>query len=230
MAAAVPISLMSPNDSTPFPTVKATSAAKMNSPALKPNPHPYAIKTSSTGALARSNSSSAAPSVRHHYVPSPSVRSPERPSSRSEYRGHRYSTSISRSSDRLQLSPTRSDRSLSEDSASGLESPAPLPAPGPRRLKRAETLPTVDTATAANIAAFAAGVTAQSSVEDLPSNPKVWTPVQLSSYLVRALRVRAATGESAIAGPVARDIAAWVRTQAITGRVFLRWTEEDLEV
>ncbi|KZV77301.1 hypothetical protein PENSPDRAFT_747042 [Peniophora sp. CONT] len=232
MAAAIPIASLPASDPTsaPFPTFKSAPALKTNSPAVKPNNHPYAIKTTSTGALARSNSSSAAASVRHHYIPSPSPRSPERSNSKSEYRGHRYSTSISGSSDRLQLSPTRSERSLSEDSNSGLESPAPLPSPGPRRSKRAETLPTVDTATAANIAAFAAGVTAQASIEDLPSNPKQWTPAQLSAYLVRALRVRSASGEAAVAAPVAKDIAAWVRAQSITGRVFLRWTEEDLEI
>ena len=62
---------------------------------LKPNPHPYAIKTTSTGILSRSSSSSSSAHSQNHYVPvSPSPTKqhytdyPER-----KYR-HRYSRSF----------------------------------------------------------------------------------------------------------------------------------------
>ncbi|KAH9983298.1 hypothetical protein BJV77DRAFT_966894 [Russula vinacea] len=63
--------------------------------------------------------------------------------------------------------------------------------------------------------------------EDLPLNPKTWTPSQLSVYLTRALRVR--SGERP-PERVARDIASWVRREGVTGRTFLRWTDENLRV
>ncbi len=63
--------------------------------------------------------------------------------------------------------------------------------------------------------------------EDLPLNPKTWTPSQLSVYLTTALRVR--SGER-LPERVARDIASWVRREAVSGRTFLRWTDEDLRL
>ncbi|KAF5393400.1 hypothetical protein D9757_000696 [Collybiopsis confluens] len=66
------------------------------------------------------------------------------------------------------------------------------------------------------------------TLEDLPSNPKLWTSAQLCSYLTTALRVK--SGESLqLPHQVARDIAGFVRESKITGRVFLRLDEKDLE-
>ncbi|GLB44719.1 hypothetical protein LshimejAT787_1800560 [Lyophyllum shimeji] len=118
---------------------------------LKPNPHPYAIKTTSTGILSRSATTS--PSVSHsqnHYVPlSPSPSPTKSTHSDYERRGsrHRYS------------------RSLTD------EIPRPLPVP-PEELyyqqqhghgharSRAETLPT--------------------HMSDPSANPKTWTYEQLA--------------------------------------------------
>lgn len=67
-----------------------------------PNAHPYAIKTTSTGLLTRSNSSPNAKSTRHYYVPlspspspSPSGSESEGPGGPAEWkgRGHRYTAS-----------------------------------------------------------------------------------------------------------------------------------------
>lgn len=57
--------------------------------------------------------------------------------------------------------------------------------------------------------------------EDLPSNPKAWNHHELAKYLSTVLRVKSA--------PVANDIARFVKEKRMTGRVFLRLTEEDLE-
>ncbi|KAH7877357.1 uncharacterized protein C8R40DRAFT_1095744 [Lentinula edodes] len=66
------------------------------------------------------------------------------------------------------------------------------------------------------------------TLENLPPNPKLWTPSQLCAYLSTALRVK--SGESLqLPAPVARDIASFVRESKITGRIFLRLDEKDLE-
>lgn len=65
-------------------------------------------------------------------------------------------------------------------------------------------------------------------LEDLPTNPKLWTPTQLSSYLTTALRVR--SGEvMSLPLPVARDIAAFIKESKINGRLFLRLCEQDFD-
>ncbi|KAJ7210696.1 hypothetical protein GGX14DRAFT_340270, partial [Mycena pura] len=77
---------------------------------LKPNAHPYPIKTTSTAALARSNSVSSSPVARHHYVPPSPASSPKMDAGRrGEYRGHRYSRSLSSSED---ISGTQGPRAL----------------------------------------------------------------------------------------------------------------------
>jgi hypothetical protein len=66
------------------------------------------------------------------------------------------------------------------------------------------------------------------SLGDLPSNPKTWTPSQLSAYLSTSLRVK--SGETLpLPHPVARDIAQSIRERGITGKMFLRLNDADLE-
>ncbi|KAJ6506438.1 hypothetical protein DFH09DRAFT_1334789 [Mycena vulgaris] len=60
--------------SPPSSSFRPRSLTKDN---LKPNAHPYPIKTTSTAALARSNSGSSSPAAaRHHYIPTPSPAGP----------------------------------------------------------------------------------------------------------------------------------------------------------
>jgi hypothetical protein len=83
---------------------------------------------------------------------------------------------------------------------------------------RAETLPTLPNPP------FPSPV----KVDDLPSNPRVWSTSQLASYLITALRVR--SGEALpLPLPVAKDVASFVRQERLTGRAFLRLNEQDLE-
>lgn len=194
---------------SPLPLGSST----MSDPALKPNPHPYAIKTTHTALLSRSNSSGHNTPSRYFYTPPTGT--PSRTPSRSptkhahEYRGHRYSTSLTG------------------------ESPSPFPSPLPSpthlyrsefeddalfRRPRADTLPTY---------LADKDITPSSEPEeDLPPNPKLWTPSQLSIYLTRALRVR--SGERP-PERVAHDITSWVRREGVSGRTFLRWTDENLK-
>lgn len=215
----------------PVPSYQPTSPSKKD-PALKPNPHPYAIKTTSTGLLTRSNSSGYNINATHHYYIPPSPNH-----SRSDSgKGHH---------------PTRSLNAVPESPAR--EAPRPLPIPpeldhtqprkegsggsggcvsadevskARRRPRRSETLPIIPIPSPA--------LSAPPSVDDLPENPKMWTPSQLATYLTTALRMTSGgkTGEIEPIGLpalVAKDIATFVKSARIGGRTFLRLNEEDLE-
>ncbi|KAI0077808.1 hypothetical protein K474DRAFT_1038884 [Panus rudis PR-1116 ss-1] len=188
---------------------------------LRPNPHAYAIRTTSTALLTRSNSTGFnINATRHYYVPSS-------PSPVSNHQGGRYHRST-------QSQPTN---------FVDQRAPRPLPVPPsfpstsngyvsaddaafpPRRVKRADTLPSQP----APYSPAPVSVT----LEDLPSNPKLWTPSQLASYLMTALRVTGQNHDnntSGLALPVrfANDIATFVKDVRMTGRTFLRLNEEDL--
>lgn len=204
---------------TPAPPSVSTSK-------ITPNLHPYAIKTTTTGLLTRSNSSSQNVHVsRHRYVPpSPTtkkheeidVQSPQMP--QTSRRTHRLSKSLS-GVDSFQ-SPNKRPLPTPPPHPSTLPSYEP---PGnleewttPKRPKRAGTL------------SLAFSDVTPVKLEDLPANPKLWTPAQLSSYLTTALRVR--SGEAiSLPLPVARDIAVFIKESKINGRLFLRLCEQDLD-
>lgn len=198
----------------------------VSAPKITPNSHPYAIKTTSTGLLTRSNSSSRNIHVsRHYYVPpSPTAKKNEEavhpprmpPSSR---KTHRLSRSLS-GVDSFE-SPNKRPLPTPPPHPSTLPFCEPPVDPEqwvtPRRPKRTETLPlTVPHPDVTPV-----------KLEDLPTNPKLWTPSQLSSYLTTALRVR--SGETmSLPLPVARDVATFVKESRINGRLFLRLCEQDL--
>ncbi|KAI1792113.1 hypothetical protein LXA43DRAFT_972705 [Ganoderma leucocontextum] len=216
----------------PVPSYQPVSPSKKD-PALKPNPHPYAIKTTSTALLTRSNSSGYNVNATHHYyIPT--------------------SPNNSRSDSGKVHRPTRSLNSVPE--SPGREAPRPLPIPpeldntqarrdgnagsggyvsadevvskAPRRPRRSETLPIISLPSPA--------LSAPPSIDDLPENPKMWTPSQLATYLTTALRMTSGgkTGDIEPIGLpalVAKDIATFVKSARIGGRTFLRLNEEDLE-
>ncbi|KAF9042668.1 hypothetical protein BDZ89DRAFT_1156218 [Hymenopellis radicata] len=176
---------------------------------LRPNPHPYNIKTSSSGVLSRSNSNASQSGGGHHYVPSPSP-SPSRANKKMTGHGHRYSRSLSSDGPRpLPIPP----QSPSED----VFAESPASSDSPRRARRADTLPTPPGGVQQRLPAL----------DELPSNPKAWTPSQLSLYLSTTLRVRSRETLQ-LPAPVAQDIANFVRESKISGRSFLRMKEDDL--
>lgn len=186
---------------------------------LRPNAHPYPIKTTTTGALSRSNSSNSSPHVAggaHHYIPSPSP-SPSKSSSGNRMSGHkhRYSRSLSSEGPRPLPVPPQSP---SGNTAGAYHNETDAsPSASPHRSRRADTLPTPPDG----------GPQRLPVLDELPSNPKAWTPSQLSLYLSTTLRVR--SGETLqLPTPVAQDIANFVRESKITGRSFLRMKEDDL--
>jgi hypothetical protein len=159
--------------------------------------------------LSRSNSSGHNTPSKYFYTPSSGTPSRSPTKHAHEYRGHRYSTSLT----------------------GELPSPLPSPFPSPMHLHRSEfesdalfrrpradTLPTYLTDKDSTLSV--------EPEEDLPPNPKLWTPSQLSVYLTRALRVR--SGERP-PERVAHDITSWVRREGVSGRNFLRWTDENLK-
>lgn len=189
-------------------------------PALRPNPHPYAIRTTSTALLTRSNSTGYnTNATRHYYVPlSPGPRS-------NAIRTHRPSKSQPLNLDNFNKAPRPLPVPPAFPTAppvNGYTSADETFVP-PRRLKRADTLPSYSTYTPPTVSV---------TLDDLPSNPKLWSPSQLSNYLVTALRVTGSKSgdiaEIALPARVANDIAAFVRDVRMTGRTFLRLNEEDL--
>ncbi|THH18951.1 hypothetical protein EW146_g2101 [Bondarzewia mesenterica] len=181
---------------------------------LKPNPHPYAIKTTSTALLSRSNSSGHAAQASHYYVPPHPNRSPTRsPTNRkSEYRGHQYSTSLT-GSDIVPASPIP------------IPSPLPIPFPFDPSAPRPPTHP-IGRQSRAFEEADARGDVAVIFERGRCRFGRA--SGRLAAYLASALRVR--PGDAVVMPvPVVRDIAVWVRESGISGRVFLRWDEEDLE-
>ncbi|OBZ72021.1 hypothetical protein A0H81_07374 [Grifola frondosa] len=210
------------------------SSPTKRDPALKPNPHPYAIRTTSTALLSRSNSSGHNVNATHHYyIPlSPSH------NRTSEHKGHRLSKSLNSTSESPRSAPrplpvppsfqshTRAGNGPVPDNGRGGYVSADETCAPSRHSRRAETLPLIPL--------FDTTPHPTATLEDLPSNPKLWTPSQLSSYLVTALRVTLHThsGEDdqvALPFPIAKDIAAFVKDARIGGRMFLRLNEEDLE-
>ncbi|KAF7309850.1 hypothetical protein MIND_00357100 [Mycena indigotica] len=138
---------------------------------LKPNAHPYPIKTTSTAALARSNSISASPaSAKHHYVPVPPSPGNDRTNDkgsggrRGEYRGHRYSRSFSSSED-IYSAPN------GNGSTSSLQGPRALPIP-----------PNVSNNSIAALNAANAPP---------KQSPKRWTPEELAAHLGSAVSAEA---------------------------------------
>ncbi|KAJ6533811.1 hypothetical protein DFH09DRAFT_1406422 [Mycena vulgaris] len=166
---------------------------------LKPNAHPYPIRTTSTAALARSNSGSASPAAaRHHYVPTPPSpahgASPAREGGRrGEYRGHRYSRSLSASEDMYTDLPP-SAGSSSGNISSGVQGPRALPVP-----------PGVSNNSRASRGVGAAPARPQ---------PKRWTPAQLATHLGSA---------------VSSEAGEWAARRGVGGRAFMRMSEEEME-
>lgn len=177
-----------------------------------PNNHPYAIKTTATAVLTRSNSSGHTAQFTHVYIPTTP--------SRSSLQKHRYSKSdVGRITEPRPLpappslgSPEKKHASL-ERSKNSEDLLFP-----PLRTRRSETLPS----------AAAPPLPSPVKIDDLPSNPRVWTTSQLASYLMTALRVK--SGDSLpLALPIAKDIALFIKEARLNGRAFLRLNGHDLE-
>ncbi|KAI6022122.1 hypothetical protein BKA83DRAFT_4275259 [Pisolithus microcarpus] len=194
---------------TSTPTTPVFPTSKMH----KPNAHPYAVKTTTSGLLSGSNSSPLAThTVKHHYVPP----SPTR-------KRHRYSRSL---------------ESVDDIGVGEGQYPSPLPIPPsfgiagspthstvrrvdtfatPQR-KRADTLPSGSTTSCTSTASdFAL------TDNSLPSEPKEWTTDQLITYLSTSF---SSGGDPEVLNT--EDVLGWVQERGLTGREWLRLTGRDL--
>ncbi|KAK7056024.1 hypothetical protein R3P38DRAFT_3170681 [Favolaschia claudopus] len=174
---------------------------------LRPNAHPYPIATTTTALLSRANSLSSPShhsSGKHSYVPtSPSPAKDasfedERKSSerrRAEYRGHRYSRSLSSSEDMYLPSSTPAKE---KEEYTG-------PAHGPR------ALPVPPNVSANSIAAKnAAAKGGYSAYAASGISPKRWTPAQLAAHLNST---------------VSPEAGAWATRRNVGGRAFMKMGE-----
>jgi hypothetical protein len=180
------------------------------------NSHPYAIKTTSTALLSRTNSTGNRAQIQHSYVPTSPCPSPTK--------RHRF---------------TKSEGVIAYPSKPP-ESPRPLPIPpsldavakdpvGTYRSRGDEARLRTWSASVGSNRTNASSPPSPVKADDLPSNPRLWTTAQLSSYLITALRVR--NGDSLpVPPPVAKDIVAFVKDTKLNGRTFLRLSEQDLEL
>ncbi|KAF8442045.1 hypothetical protein L210DRAFT_3191081 [Boletus edulis BED1] len=201
---------------------------KTHPPPIQPNAHPYAIKTTSSALLSRSNSSPhSAHHTRHHYIPPPPPRVPTGVMAR-----HRHSSSLSSVEGGVH-------------DVNGMHNiPAPLPAPQPNvaalpdsisradepklshRVRRAETMPS--SAIKPVNDRFSHDQESRPELyAGLPSNPKQWNTDELITYLETSFKLCNDTngdkGDSSLVG-----ILECVRARGLTGRELLRLTDADV--
>lgn len=222
-----------------------TNAIKTNAPTSFPSNtsptkqhashHPYGIKTTSTGILTRSNSYGKSPTTAHHYSPmsSPLAPIPRRSESKGpeSFKAHRLTKSMSSSVDDLTMStppplpfPTRSSRRMSVSSGEDMD--PTLDALSPSRARRSQTLPSIPTPPRPSLTS--AGVPDLGILRslDLPDNPKYWTPTNLALYLGTVLSLKHG---GPFSDAVVRDVQVHVIREKLSGRTFLRLTEDDLD-
>ena len=202
----------------PFPVLQPDGhRGGRSSHTPKHNSHPYAIKTTSTALLSRTNSTGNRLHT-HSYLPTSPCSSPSQ--------RHRF---------------TKSESVVIGHSSILPASPRPLPTPpsfeSPTKSisdnrnsgrVRGNTVVRIWRTNSEKTLHNASPPPSPVKVDDLPSNPKVWSTTQLSSYLITALRVRNGN-DLPIPPPVAKDIVAFVKDAKLTGRTFLKLSEYDLE-
>ncbi|KAH0833376.1 hypothetical protein J3R83DRAFT_12477 [Lanmaoa asiatica] len=217
--------------------ISPAEPTKKHPPPILPNAHPYAIKTTSSALLSRSNSSPhSAHHTRHHYVPS----SPSRVLTGTRVR-HRHSSSLS---------------SVEGEVHGGMCTvPAPLPTPPsivaaspdnplvslnradePKlsyQVRRAETIsPISPTEPITEHHSYDqkhkySQVSRPETYVGLPPNPKQWNTDELTTYLRASLTLGNNTDGDTDNSSLA-DILECVRTRGLTGRELLRLTDTDL--
>ncbi|KIM74892.1 hypothetical protein PILCRDRAFT_14062 [Piloderma croceum F 1598] len=187
-----------------------------------PNSHPYAIKTTSTALLTRSNSSpyNAAQQGRHYYVP---LTSRVRKESVCEADNKDVPAPLPippSPTDTLPNAPYTRDRRNTTHSFSPSPSTHSSLSPPPPARTRTNTLAS---------SSFRPPISSH-------TNPQTWSPTDLSTYLQSApllLRSQSSSGESgereayALPARMAMDLAAWVRKEGMGGKKFLEGSFEE---
>ncbi|KAM0750956.1 hypothetical protein T439DRAFT_243765 [Meredithblackwellia eburnea MCA 4105] len=192
------------------------SLSRSNSTPVKPTSHHR-----QTSSLSSISSSSSGSGVVHPQIPSPAY------PVRSQF-GLNRSQSL-RDKDEARMSPTISGgltRRMSFSESENEEEDDTEVQMGregrererKRRMERSESLPIFPPP---EILEMRADKKKEEALKDLPSNPKQWLPSHLSLYLTHtALSLHPLLAE---------DITSFIRTSRISGRVFLRLKDQDLE-
>ncbi|KAF8554017.1 hypothetical protein OG21DRAFT_1463222 [Imleria badia] len=209
-------------------------------PPIQPNAHPYAVKTTSTALLSRSNTTPhSAHHTKHHYVPSP----PSRILTGTRVR-HRHSSSLS--SVEAEVCNVNGVRTIPEP----LPTPPSIVVASPdnpsvplwradepkfsHQVKRVETMPSSATEP----------ITENHSYDQkhefshdqdiraelyagLPPNPKQWNTGELTTYLETSFK-SGSNSDGDKADSSLMNILECVRTRGFTGREILRLTDADL--
>lgn len=207
----------------------------------KENHHPYAVKTTSTGLLTRSNSSAGTPFTQHSYSPLASPSAPTRVSrSRARTSVHRYSKSLSSANEVFAMPPplpsplphsssrsssmsrsgdddgqNREAHILSSDSDSVLA-----------KARHMETLPSLFTPKSTPAIVTLDPYEELAKALSLPQNPKYWSPTNLSLYIGTVLSTKRG---GTLSENVLRDIQIQLIREKINGRQFMRFSEEDMD-
>ncbi|WVF66193.1 hypothetical protein IAT40_000933 [Kwoniella sp. CBS 6097] len=186
--------------STSAPSLPRSNSTTFVSPAKPSTPksyHPYAIQSTASANLTRSNSSPAQPmGVSGGHRPSRSM------SSLNQFLDGDLKGKISADENEKD----KEDRRKSMDMFSSPSRPG---------VRRSGTLPD-----------FLMGAKRDKMIEkevDLPMNPKQWSPSELAQYLGHTLRTGGPDGTGHILpAPLVEDIKSWVLRQRVSGRAFLR--------
>ncbi|WVR03494.1 hypothetical protein IAU60_000485 [Kwoniella sp. DSM 27419] len=195
------VSPLLPLPSLPSPVIYTfTSPSKPSTPTSK-SYHPYAIQTTASANLTRSNSSPAQPI---------SVSGGHRPSRSMSSLNHILDSTDELGSEVLFLGRAKLSKDTEDTRRRSMDSPS---RPG---VKRSGTLPDF----------LLSQKSRRDKVEkevDLPLNPKEWTPYELAQYLGHTLRTGGHDGTGQVLpAPLVEDIKSWVLRQRVTGRAFMK--------
>ncbi|OCF36131.1 hypothetical protein I316_02003 [Kwoniella heveanensis BCC8398] len=186
--------------STSAPSLPRSNSSTFVSPAKPSTPksyHPYAIQSTASANLTRSNSSPAQPiGVSGGHRPSRSM------SSLNQF----LNQDLKEKDGPTGTEKDKEDRRKSMDMFSSPSRPG---------VRRSGTLPD-----------FLMGDKRDKVAEkdvDLPMNPKQWTPSELAQYLGHTLRTGGHDGTGhVLPAPLVEDIKSWVLRQRVSGRAFIR--------
>ncbi|WVQ93817.1 hypothetical protein IAU59_000895 [Kwoniella sp. CBS 9459] len=186
--------------STSAPSLPRSNSTSFVSPVKPSTPksyHPYAIQSTASANLTRSNSSPAQPI---------GVSGGHRPSRSMSSLNHFLDNDNREKDGSTVPDKEKEDRRRSMDMFSSPSRPG---------VRRSGTLPD-----------FLMGAKRDRVVEkevDLPMNPKQWNPSELAQYLGHTLRTGGPDGTGhVLPAPLVEDIKSWVLRQRVSGRAFLK--------
>lgn len=222
--------------------IRVNSRSTYTFPSTSPSPtkencHPYGVITTSTGLLTRSNSVTSSPFT-HSYAP---LTSPSAPIRTSRPKTHRYSRSLSSADDIFTAppplpsppprSPSSRSRSMSRGDDNSHFPELDMPSSDSEswlksKMRASETLPSLFTPKSTAPTATPDTYEATAKVLGLPQNPKYWSPTNLSLYIGTVLSAKRG---GPLPDNVLRDVQIYFIREKVSGRQFMRFSEDDMD-